>query len=235
MSYSPHLSPDQSTSPLIPGFLSSHVTFQFLQRLALYVGLQKIEFPKWLIPRWQVPSLLSLNAHFSALSCPLKAWQYMAQSYKYSACNSHSLPLQANHLRNVWGQEIFINSETFDSGAGRKGKCIMGFPRWCSGEESACQCRRQGFNLWSGKIPHTSKQLSLGATVQSPCPSGPVSRKSWARVLQLLRPSHLDPMLWTREGTAVSNPHTTAKSSPRSPQPEKAHSQQQRPSPAKNK
>lgn len=133
MSYSPHLSPDQSTSPLIPGFLSSHVTFQFLQRLALYLGLQKIEFPKWLIPKWQVPNLLSLNAHFSALRCPLKAWQHTAQSYRYSACNSHSLPLQANHLWNVWGQEIFINSETFDSGAGRKGKHIMEFPWWYSG------------------------------------------------------------------------------------------------------
>lgn len=44
-----------------------------------------------------------------------------------------------------------------------------------------------------------------------------------------------EPTLWTREDTAASNPRTTAKSSPRSPQLGKAHSQQQRPSPAKNK
>ena len=28
----------------------------------------------------------------------------------------------------------------------------MGLPRWFSGEEFACQCRRCGFNLWVGKI-----------------------------------------------------------------------------------
>ena len=26
-------------------------------------------------------------------------------------------------------------------------------PRWLSGKESACQCRRLGFDSWSGKIP----------------------------------------------------------------------------------
>ena len=34
------------------------------------------------------------------------------------------------------------------------------FPRWCSGEESACQCRRckrLGFNPWVGKIPWSRK------------------------------------------------------------------------------
>ena len=30
---------------------------------------------------------------------------------------------------------------------------------WRSGKESACQCRRHGFNPWSRKIPHASKQL----------------------------------------------------------------------------
>jgi len=27
-----------------------------------------------------------------------------------------------------------------------------GLPRWCSGKESACQCRRPAFNLWVEKI-----------------------------------------------------------------------------------
>ena len=26
-------------------------------------------------------------------------------------------------------------------------------PRWLSGKESACQCRRRGFDPWVGKIP----------------------------------------------------------------------------------
>ena len=35
-----------------------------------------------------------------------------------------------------------------------------GLPWWLSGKESACQCRRHGFNPWSGKIPHDVGQLS---------------------------------------------------------------------------
>ena len=38
---------------------------------------------------------------------------------------------------------------------------IYRLPRWPSGKEFACQCRRHGFNRWSGKIPHTAEQLSL--------------------------------------------------------------------------
>ena len=31
--------------------------------------------------------------------------------------------------------------------------CWGGLPRWLSGKESACQCRRHGFESWVGKIP----------------------------------------------------------------------------------
>ena len=37
-----------------------------------------------------------------------------------------------------------------------------GLPRWCSGEESDCQCRihkRRNFNPWVGKIPWNGKWL----------------------------------------------------------------------------
>ena len=30
---------------------------------------------------------------------------------------------------------------------------IHGFPRWLSGKECPCQCRRPGFDPWVGKIP----------------------------------------------------------------------------------
>ena len=30
---------------------------------------------------------------------------------------------------------------------------IQGLPRWLSGKESTCQCRRHGFSPWVGKIP----------------------------------------------------------------------------------
>ena len=32
-----------------------------------------------------------------------------------------------------------------------------GLPRWLSVKESACQCRRPGFNPWVGKIPWRRK------------------------------------------------------------------------------
>ena len=37
---------------------------------------------------------------------------------------------------------------------------FMGLPRWCSGKESTCQCRRHkrgGFDPWVGKIPWSRK------------------------------------------------------------------------------
>ena len=40
-----------------------------------------------------------------------------------------------------------IHQELFGAGEG-------GFPGWPSGKESACQCRRQGFNPWVGKISY---------------------------------------------------------------------------------
>ena len=32
-------------------------------------------------------------------------------------------------------------------------RCLSSLPWWLSGKESACQCRRPGFNPWVGKIP----------------------------------------------------------------------------------
>ena len=57
----------------------------------------------------------------------------------------------------------------------------------------------------------------------------------WAHMPQLLKPARLEPCSATGEATAVRSPHTTTKSSPRSPQLETAHTQQQRPNTAKNK
>ena len=43
-----------------------------------------------------------------------------------------------------------------------------GLPWWCRGWDSTCQCRRHGFDPWSGKIPHAAEQLSLCATITEP-------------------------------------------------------------------
>ena len=43
-------------------------------------------------------------------------------------------------------------------------RLVLGLPWWCSGWESACQCRGHR----SGKIPHAAEQLSLCATTAEP-------------------------------------------------------------------
>ena len=70
------------------------------------------------------------------------------------------------------------------------------------------------------------------------CAPEPTNHNHWAHVPQLLQPTCLQPVLQcsaTREATAMRSPCTATKSSPRSPQLEKARVQQQRPNTAKNK
>ena len=48
-------------------------------------------------------------------------------------------------------------------------KIILGLPWWLSGKEFTCQCRRHGFDPWSGKIPHAMKHLGLCAMTTEAC------------------------------------------------------------------
>ena len=92
-----------------------------------------------------------------------------------------------------------------------------GLPWWSSGQESACQHRGHGLSPWcrKGWIPHATQQLSLCATTTEPLrPRG--------RTLKQERP---------RQWKACA---PQLESSPHSPQLEKAHMQQWRPSAAKN-
>ena len=45
-------------------------------------------------------------------------------------------------------------------------KHLLGLPWRLSGKEPTCQCRRHGFDAWSGKIPQAKEELSLGATAE---------------------------------------------------------------------
>ena len=47
-------------------------------------------------------------------------------------------------------------------------KPSLGLPWWLSSKESACQCRRHGFNPWFRKIPYAVEQPSLSATTVQP-------------------------------------------------------------------
>ena len=50
----------------------------------------------------------------------------------------------------------------------KKVKFTSGLPWWLNDNESACQCRRSGFDPWSRKIPHAAEQLNPGATTIEP-------------------------------------------------------------------
>ena len=66
----------------------------------------------------------------------------------------------------------------------------VGLPWWRSGWESACQCRRHGFEPWSGRIPHAAEQLGPWATAAEPARLEPVPRGGRGRNSE--RPAHRD-------------------------------------------
>ena len=90
---------------------------------------------------------------------------------------------------------------------------IIGLPWWCSGWESACQCRGHGFEPWSGRMPRAAEQLGLWATL--------LSLRVWSLCSA------------TREAAMVRGPCTAMRSGPRLPQLEKALAQKRRPSTTK--
>ena len=56
-------------------------------------------------------------------------------------------------------KRILRNSQNFklNSVLSRETVKYLRLPRWLSGKESACQCRRLGFYPWVGKIPWRRK------------------------------------------------------------------------------
>ena len=87
-----------------------------------------------------------------------------------------------------------------------------GLPWWCSGWESACQCRGHGFEPWSGRIPHAVERLGPWATIAEPAHLEPVLRNRRGRDGE--RPAHRDeewpPLAATRESprTEMKTQHT---------------------------
>ena len=65
-------------------------------------------------------------------------------------------------------------------------------PWWLNGWESACQCRRQGFNPWSGEIPHAVELLSSCATTTEPVlwSGGPPTTEPMCHNLLILKSVH---------------------------------------------
>ena len=67
------------------------------------------------------------------------------------------------------------------------------------------------------------------------CALEPMSHDYWAHAPQLLKPTCLEPVLCNKRSHRNEKPTTATKSSPHSPQLEKARAQQQRSNTAKNK
>ena len=55
------------------------------------------------------------------------------------------------------------------------GKLTPGLPWWLSGKESACQCRRCGFDTWAGKIPGEGN----GNPLQYSCLGNSMVGRAW--------------------------------------------------------
>ena len=76
-------------------------------------------------------------------------------------------------------------------------KCSWGLPWWLGGKESACHCRRLGFDSWSRKFPHPAVQLSQCAASTEPGSTG------WAQSSNYWSLHALEPVLWTGEAEAT--------------------------------
>ena len=123
--------------------------------------------------------------------------------YLWSSLNFHiTLPgcLLSSSVRNwePWGIFIFWWPQEHRK---QSQTCGEGLPWWCSGWESACQCRGHGFEPWSGKIPHATEQLGPWATTTEPARLEPVLLNKRGRDNE--RPAHHDeewpPLAATRE------------------------------------
>ena len=95
---------------------------------------------------WSLPfaSLLVSNV----LMCLFSCFQALSKMHLRSFCNLHfkfSIPcLQFNHVGPHDCSFFFFSPK-------------LGFPGGLSGKESACQCRRHGFDPWVKKIPWRRK------------------------------------------------------------------------------
>ena len=76
-----------------------------------------------------------------------------------------------------------------------------GPPWWFSGKESACPCRRRGFDPWSRSTAHAAEPLGPRAQLLSLCPR--------ARVPQPRKPGCPRARAPRREATAMRSPHAT--------------------------
>ena len=69
-----------------------------------------------------------------------------------SKCQYSHTEYYISHIWNLWRHRHLVCSSGLDNIY-----FIIGILRWCSGEESACQCRRRKFDPWVWKTPWRRK------------------------------------------------------------------------------
>ena len=96
---------------------------------------------------------------------------------------------------------------------------ILGLPRWLSGKESTCQCRRHGFSPWVGKIPWRRKwQLTAvflpgeshgqrSLVGYSPWSRTESDRTERTHVIHYCRENNLTPKSWTKKSSTCLQSH----------------------------
>ena len=102
----------------------------------------------------------------------------------------------------------------------------IGLPRWLSGTECTCQCRRRRFDQWFGRIPHALSNYVRVPQLLSLC--------STAWELQLLKPVHSRAHALQQEKPPQWRVHVPQLEKPPLPATREKPMQQQRPSTAKN-
>ena len=117
---------------------------------------------------------------------------------------------QRGKAANKWSVDL---PAALTSTPGCKFKCQQkqvrwGLPWWCSGWESACQCRGHGFEPWFGKIPHAAEQLGPWATTTEPARLEPVLHNK--RGCDSERPAHRDEE-WPPLAATGESPRTEMK------------------------
>ncbi|KAJ8798871.1 hypothetical protein J1605_000028 [Eschrichtius robustus] len=102
----------------------------------------------------------SLVAQWLGVRLPMQGTWVRAPVREDPTCRGAARPVSHNYWACASGARALQRRVSKNS--------VIGLPWWCSGYESACQCRGYRFNLWSRKIPHAAEQLSPCAITTEP-------------------------------------------------------------------
>ena len=117
-----------------------------------------------------LPGILVSQKPFSSPRCPQNTWTSESRLlHTTPSLNSTSKEQVAPmfQIKFLWAQKrkglnTYVMNPTVGKGTGpwKTGPAPLGLPRWLSGKESTCQCRRRSFDPWVEKIPWRMKWQS---------------------------------------------------------------------------